>query len=427
MKRVGIGLVSLVLLVLPALGGSLSGDWKLEIAFLPTSLVDDIFTSFFLTYATSSWKLSSASDFASWWDTETLATGWVWQEFSMAGAFGPLELEGVLLFGPQVPAFLYSQVILQAPLAEGEVGLYSAMLGDAVGGYLYPSRSYGGAAFKMVSPLGNGLTLTAVIELGATLPKGGFTIHHISGLTKTYTTSPLPGGRGFTGAELSLTGPFCEGSAKGTLRMEKTGLAFLEFAFWQVSLKPLPIVFGRDADHPSTVKFTLTEKTVTLVPSLLVTPACVEVYAAIPRQPTMSLTGIVIYGLGFRCDFNGVEVGGLSAFVTDGIWWTPIAGKPSQYVFEPAPPSWCGNLYDPLFQEDEFEVLWLIVEGPGCCGGSYIAEIDTFFATGRGLLNWSRMLTELSIPLAANFSFSTGFEVSIGGWDRWRLRFALAF
>ena len=427
MKRLATGLVALALLALFGLGQGLSGEWELEIAFSPTTLVKDIFTSFSLACTSDSWRVSSASDFASWWDTESLATGWVWQEFSMAGAFGPLELEGDLLFGPQVPAFLYSQLILRASLAEAEVGLYSAVLGDAVGGYLYPPGSYGGAAFKVVFPLGTALTLTAVIELGATLPKSGFTIHHISGLTKTYGTSPLPGGRGFTGAELSLTGPFCDGGVKGTLRMEKTGLSYLEFAFWQVSLKPLPIVFGRDADHPSTVKFTLTEKTVTLVPSLVVTPACATVYAGVSRQPIMSLTGIVIYGLGFRCDFNEVEVGGLSAFVTDGIWWAPIEGKPSQYLFEPAPPSWWGNLYAPLFQEGEFEVLWIIVEGSGCCGGSYTAEIDTFFATGRGLFNWSRTLTELSIPLAANFSFQAGFEVSTGGWDGWRLRFTLAF
>ena len=48
MKRLATGLVALALLALFGLGQGLSGEWELEIAFSPTTLVKDIFTFFFL-------------------------------------------------------------------------------------------------------------------------------------------------------------------------------------------------------------------------------------------------------------------------------------------------------------------------------------------------------------------------------------------
>jgi len=417
MKWLLVMLASMSIAALPGVAQGFSGEWELEISLSPVTVVDDVYASLSLVYAGDSWRFASVSDFTSWWDAGGFVSGWVWQEFSGTGTFSFGEVHGDVLFGPQLPAFLYAQAMFQGDFAGIEVGLYSALLGPAVGGYLYPDGPYCGSVLKAVAPLGTGLSLTAVVEFGGSLPEGGFVLHHISGLTKIYDTSPLPGGGGFTGAELSVIGPFCGGSVKGTLRMEKVGFAYLSLDVWQVKLGCFPIVFGRDEYHPSRVRFTVAEKSVVLAPSVALAPGCLNVYAGVSFSPPATLEGMVIYGLGWECDLDGVRVGGLTALVTDSIWWIPIEGRPSQYRFEPAPPPWWTNRYEPLFMAHEFELVWLIFTGPACCGGNYEGEIDILFSSTGAVFGWSRTLAEFSVPLFNDFSFTLGMEVTRDGLD----------
>lgn len=392
MKRGIPVLLAVALLGLPALG-QLSGEWSAEISLLPTLSLTS--TSLFLTYAGAFWTVTSTADFATPW-------GWVWQEFGVGGALGPLEVAGNMLFGPLIPDFLYAEVITGLTFGGIELGLYTALLGTAVGGYIPPGGgSVGGAAFKAASPLGGGAKLTTTVGFGATLPEDGFTIWHVSGLPKTYATDPRPGGLQFTQALLSFTGvSLCCGiTYDATLSFTKAGFDYLEF-----TVMDLPICCGISFD--ATVKFTVTSKTVELKPKWAGITGCLTVYGDVLYQTaTHTWDGIAIYGWKLRCELtecNYIEF--LTALANREYFWLLPDGS---VVYDDEPPF--PTTAEPVFLGDEFEYLKLRFCGPSCCGGTYSLEIAVYFQPSGGLFGVSRVAADLRFPILSTLTVNAAF------------------
>lgn len=378
MKRVLFGLVALAMVALPGLG-QLSGEWSTTISLLPAPALKS--TSLTLAYTFNSWTVTSSSDF-------TGMGGWVWQEFSTLGAFGPLELDGTLLFGPVIPAFLYAQIITKVTLAGLDIGLYTAMLGEAVGGTYFPPGPTGGAAVKVTVPLGDVAKLTASTGFGASVPEDGFTIHHVSGLTKTYATSPYPGGLAFTYALLAVEGlPLCCGI---TFDLEfsflKSGFDYIEFLVKDA----FAICCGISFDLG--VKFTTTAKTLRVTPKFAgFGEACFEVYGNVVGSGMYLWEGIRVDGFKIQCtlaECNYVE------------FLTALDPEAIEEILD-----------EDIFEGDEFEYVKLGFCGAGCCGGQYTVDIAIYFQPSGSLFGISRLGADMTIPIMANFTGEVGFDV----------------
>jgi len=368
----------LVALAVSGWGQTLTGTWSTKISLLPSAAVRSAGLS--LSYTAPRWKAASFSEFSSLW-------GWVWQGLDLAGALPFGTVEGVLLFGPAIPDFLYAHVVAGARVGQGEVRLYTAMVGPALGGPL------GGAVLTADFPLG-GNSLRATFGLGASLPEDGFTIGHVSGLSRTYPVDPRPGGSQFTQATVSLTAVrlCCGTSADVHLRFTKAGFDSIVFTVKDVG----PICCGVSFDLG--VKFTTTVKTVSITPKFggLAT-ACVELYADVVLGGGFVLDGIRVDGWKLACTISDcTEV----AFVT---FLSP--GKAGQYGYEDVLVPGCG----------EFAWVELSFCGAGCCGGRYALDLKFFFGTAGAVFGLTRVVGSAKIPLMANFLLLVELAIPAAG------------
>lgn len=363
-----------LLLAVPAvsgLGKNLSGMWSVQISLLPTPALHS--TALSLGYATPRWSVTSTSEFASPWD-------WVWQEFAIKATSPLAGVSGDILYGPAVPDFLYAQLIADMGLGGADFRLYTALAGPALGGPL------GGVVIQSSVPIGRS-TLTAAIGFGASLPEDGFTIYHVSGLSKTYVTDPRPGGFQFTQAEVSVTGlSLCCGVTHDfELSFTKAGFQHAEF-----TVKSLPFCCGISFD--AAVRFTATAKQVSLTPKWAgIGTACIVAYGDVRYQTaTQTWEGIEIYGWKIRCELGDcVYIEFLTAL---------DVGKVEEILDD-----------DSIFAGNEFQYVKLAFCGPGCCGRTYSLGVAVYFQPSGGLFGFSRLAADLEIPIMANLTVNVAF------------------
>lgn len=383
-----------MLLAFPGLA-QLSGEWSAELSLLPSPPNLDS-SSFSLTYGTSAWEFTSITDFKSPW-------GGIWQEFDGTSSLGPASLKGSVLFGPQLPDFLYAELIANTALGEAELGLYTAILGSAVGGYIGGFGPSAGAALKLVSSFVNGAELTLSLGFGATLPPDGFTIYHVSGAEKTFVTDPRPGGFRLTQLMVSLSGlGFCCGI---TCDVEFSFLKETGFDYLKLTLHDLfPLCCG--ISFEASVTFTTTGKSISVGPKLAgFGEGCIEVYGDVERTGgdgrSLSLAGIRIDGWKIRCDFSSCQWLELVSFLS---------------------PEHAADYGYDVFEGDEFEYVKLHFCGPACCGGKWELSSTVFFGGGT-LFNISRFVIESSLPLMD--SLTVGFK--LGGQDKLAINWTFQF
>lgn len=373
--------VWLVLGLIAVLGGSvfgqnLTGSWVLDLSLLPTLGLTS--TSLQLAYTVSGWTLKSESEFTT--------DAWVWQTLGAQGNFGPLKIDGDMLFGPVLPDFLYGQLFLGTSLAGVEAELWTAMAGEAI---LGPS---GGAVIRLRREV-DGVVITSTTGIGAWLPEEGFTITYTpSGLTKTYAVDPFPGGFQFTREELSVGGiPFSCGI---TLDVSFAFTKEEGFDYLTFTAKNL-LAFCCDIGLDASVTFTTTGKEVELRPYWEGIEGCFTIYGDVQYGAGL-LGGLEIYGFRLRCDLaecNYVEF--LTALDVEKIE---------------------DILQEDIFEEDEFEYVKLGFCGPGCCGGEYTVDVAVYFQDITGpLFGITRLGAEISIPIMANFTLQSSFGVGVGG------------
>jgi len=361
------------------LGWTLSGTWSAEISLLPLPALRS--TELSLVYTTTRWNVASNSEFSFPW-------GWVWQEFNL-GSSSPLAgLSGDVLFGPAIPDFLYAQIVGSMSLGGIEVKVRTAMIGAALGGPL------GGAVGEVALPLGNA-RFQGILGFGASLPEDGFTIYHVSGLSKTYATDPRPGGFQFTEAKLSLTGlSLCCGiNHDVTFLFTKAGFEYVEFV-----ARNLP-GFCCGISWDAAVRFAVNEKTIVLTPKWAGITGCLTVYGDV-RFADHTWDGIEIYGWRVRCELGDCAyIESLTAF---------DVAKVEEILAD-----------EDLFQDDEFAYVKLGFCGPGCCGGRYAVDVAVYFVPAGALFGINRVTVGMEIPLGPGLTMRARFATPVLtlGWD----------
>lgn len=145
-------------------------------------------------------------------------------------------------------------------------------------------------------------------------------------------------------------------------------------------------------DLSGTVKFTTSDKTLTMTPKLVLANAsCIKVYGKlVTGDSTMEITGVSIYGIGLKHTWNGVSFESLSYLDS------------SHYV-----------------KENYWEKFVITSKGDTCCGGKLKFEVATYFqATHDTLFDWAETDIDLSIGLTSTFTASTGVEVDTRGFTK---------
>lgn len=365
MRRVWVA-VAVAALALPAFG-QLSGSWKSLLCVLPTPSLGT--NELALNLGWNGWTFTSTTEFSGTW-------GWIWQEFGVKGQLGAFGVDGTVLFGPAIPDFLYAQIIYSLDFGGIEFNAYTAMIGASLGGPV------GGSVLQFVLPLGE-TKVTGELGFGATLPPSGFTIWHVSGSSKTYPTSPYPGGFAFTYALIEVESlPLCCGITFDlTYSFTKAGFDYLLLAMEGVG----PICCGITFDLE--VKFTTTAKTVSVTPKFGgFAEACFEVYADVISGGNLILGGIRVDGFKVSCTL------GDCTSVTFVTFLSPERAE--DYGYEEVLLPECG----------EFEWVELTFCGSGCCGGKYTLSLKALFGRLGGLFDLTRVVGSASIPLMANFN-----------------------
>jgi hypothetical protein len=171
------------------------------------------------------------------------------------------------------------------------------------------------------------------------------------------------------------------------------------------------------------VEFGTDYKYVSLTPKFAGIEACFTVYGdvmseggeqggGVEEPGDLEILGLVIDGWKIRCelgDCSFIEImTALSpeVFYVDSegkIWQRPTQSEISTYGLVP------------LFNEDcgEFEYLKLAVCGPGCCGGTYKAELSAFFGTGGQLFDITKLSASLKVPVMANFTLNLSYSIDL--------------
>ena len=389
-------LAILLLLPLVVSAQNIGGRWQGEVLLLPSPprLVSNILE---LDLSWSEWSLISSAEFLG-------ADGWVWQEFTVKGILGPVDIESVSLFGPAGPVFLYQMLKASIDYGGAAITLYSAYVSPDVPGVYFTGGPSGGTVLEIETSL-NDLDVEAEIGFGARLtdPWAPFSINYtgVGTYTKGYLVDPFPGGFEFTYLELAIKDiPFicCDIKLDFAFAFTKDhGFDHVKF-----TLKDL-FQLCCDLSFDVSVTFRTDSKEVSVGVNWPGIEGCVAVYGDAQFANNV-VEGLEIHGFMIYCELaECYSVEFLTAF--DVAEMEMIIGD--------------------VFKGDEFEYAKLTACGPACCGGTWDLSLTVFFQDVTGpLFGLSRFLVEVSVPLMDALTITTSLEIAIPtgpsltvGWD----------
>jgi len=387
-------------------GEYITGSWFAEIGISPqqTRPFDSFQSTLDVGLHLDFLEISSISDF--------IFDGWLWQEFDLDAALGPVSFSGQLLFEPQSGAFLYAQGKAALFIPPLTVSLYGAFVGatqtepvnygyvvdlsgEIIGGlFTFESTTYFGADLS-------GITFTAT---------GAYTDPAV--LSKTYKTDPTiePIPAYFCGEEMTFTAnAFGCVELTSTTTFGKTGFESEEIELSFLHLFGIPFNLVLD------FTYTLQTKSYTFSPSLETDYGCLSVYTNLLGSGG-TITGIEIYGIKFSANIGGASLTSISNLNTsDYVITIPAFGL----VVEPLSDAISeGHIYYP---QDYWEIVSLTVDVPPL-GSGFSFSVDTFFSTSTGLLfDWGQSTMGVTLALGSSIRISSSITVDTTGFTAWKL------
>ena len=387
--------------------GGFTGSWFAEISLSPQQTMP--FSAFestldvglqldFLT-------VSSISDF--------IFDGWLWQEFDLEMALGPVSFVGEILFETQTGTFLYAQGVLALEFLPVRFSLYGAMVGATES----EPVNYGYVFDVYAEMFGGLMTMESATFLGADLSDITFTATGVQTdstlITKTFTTDPtidaLP--IVFCGQELTFSAQaFGCAQLTGVTTFGKSGFESEEVELAFVNLFNSPFTITLD------IEYTLQTKTRTFTPSLDSHYGCVSLYTNLVQSGSSVITGLELYGISFEISIGGATLRSITNFdTTTYVITTPEYGSIVEPLTEAIDE---GHIYYP---QAYWEVVSLAVDVPPVgCGFSFF--VDTFFSTSTGLLfDWGRSTMGVTLALGSTVSASSSITIDTTGFTEWTL------
>ncbi len=414
--KAGTWLIAVACLFGCALGAAgsewFTGSWLAEISLSPQQTMP--FSGFQSTLDVGIqldfFSVASVSDF--------IFDGWLWQEFDVGAALGPISFASQLLFEPQSGSFVYVQGILAVEFPPITVSLYGAMVGETQS----DPANYG-CVVDVYGEIIDGLvTFESATFLSADLSGITFTATGVqtdsSLIFKTFTTDPtidtVP--VVFSGQEVTFSA-LAFGCAQLT---SVTTFSNIGFVSEEIELKFLGL-FGIPFNLTLDFIYTIQTKSYAFTPSLESDFGCLSVYTNLVQSGS-TITGVEIYGIAFEATIGNGTFRSVSNLDTSQyVITTPAFGSLVEPLTEAAAN---GHLYYP---QDYWEVVSLVIDVPPVgCGFSF--SVDTFFSTSTGLLfDWARSTMGATLALGSSVSISSSITIDTTGFTAWTLAAELSW
>jgi hypothetical protein len=383
--------------------GAWSAEWTAGIALEPGgAFLGGCESVLGLGYATESVFWRSRSEFQ-------LGAGYLWQEFGVDARLGACDVQGAALFGPSTTDFLYAQAIAALRLAGMDVGLFYAVLGNAVLG-----GPADGLAVRLAGRVG-GLEIVSIAEFGARIEDEDFRgidiVHGATGRYRHYATDPVVSGRGFTGEKLSVSG-----LGLGRVgRVRVIAYATVDgFDFFAVLLEEVDLGIG-PIETDLKLAYDIQASRATATPTVAIGGGllCVESYLGVySGAQEWEVAGLGVGGVAVACDWNGVAVRSLT--VLDAGRFV-ITTEESGSIIE--------SIDDAVENGDEYyadyrELLSIESIWTGCCGGVNRVLANTYFGgAATGAFDWAMSSIEACVGLSAAIDLSVELALTADGLD----------
>jgi hypothetical protein len=362
---------------------TLTGSWNTTVKITPTPVVTlGITSNLVVTYSVSGWSFTSTST--------VKETGWTAQKFDVTGSLGAFTIGSNLMFTPAPPAFLQ----------------WVTTAGVSLAGVTFD--------FKFVSvPADTAIVLKATgtagnVNVAATLQLGSAVQDSTTGLWSAHQTNSDQCGFDFNNIVIKVDFPFCCANVFSEIKFTCDGFQYVDFGVKGIAIPNLPWL-ALDAK----IHFTMTSKELTLTPKFnfgVIT--CFTLYITEAKSggigPTSPLVlgDFSVNGIGLDCTIAGVQFTGIS------FWGT--GDKP-------------GLLYGTGY----WEAYRIKTTDDGCCG-PFAFDITAYFkSTSVQLFDVSKLVANMSIQIATQFTFTMGISVDLDAapatFTEWTLGFKVVW
>lgn len=385
---------------------TIGGKFETAIDILPAVQLTK--ASLTLTVGVQGWSLSSVSAFN--------ATGFYHQSFTLTGTFGPVKFSGEMAFNPSQsdPIVVYfpedcptqsASVPITPPdykwaFFETTFDIFGASLIGRIEHWNYPYIPVWAEPYykEEMWPCCEPEEIPAsymLYSFSFRAPPFYLDLRFADCCT------------GITFSDLSLgfddLGLCCGVTFDLKFYFTKAG-----FQYALIEIQNIPFVccgFGLDF----AIKFTVSGKEVTVRPKWVgVGQLCFQLYGDVIMDGA-SVVGFNLYGYKIRCDLgpcNYVE------FLT---------------VLGPDVVDEVEEIIGDVFEDDETEYIKFSICGEGCCGSQYTVEATVFFSETGSLFGFSRVVVDMSVPLLANFAFTSSFTLPSSGDPSMNMGFVFSF
>lgn len=394
--------------------GTLSGYASLEGRFDLTGpdLMDVLDLDIGVTYSTEQAYFTS--------DTLIVLPGtWVWQGFSGGATFGAFSLETNVLFSGYLAEHLYTEVIIELPIAGIDFAFYAAQLREAVLG-----GPHDGWAVRIAGSVGV-LDIVSITEFGAHIDRGGITIVHApTGRQRHYATDPRAYGKGFTGEKITIGGfPFCCADIDiATYFTCASGFEYITFGVTDLSIENLDwLTMGAD------LTFTVEEKTLSMVPTLDIGEVfCFTLYSELlfdgGTMEALAVDGIKFMSMELACEIGSVTFRDVA--VLDPCEIALTTEDYGSVVMAIDDILDLGYEYYP----DYWEMFSFAYAGPSCCAGETTLLANFYFERdGADLFDLAAVYLEANIPIDELLTLSVGTRTTFPNVDWIKFAFDVVF
>lgn len=371
MKKVLVlGLIVILGLAFGAMAATLSGSWDTDVTIDPqqTNFNDALSIDSVLTvaYSVGDWTFTSI--------TKLDETGWVDQDFAVAGMLGALTMTSSLGFDPVVPAF----------------DMWNTTVSVAIAGVSF------GADFTLedydVTLILTGAGVAGDVILGVEVTFGGDD-NDICDLN-------------WVDLEISLGFPFCCTILEAAVSFDCDGFESIVFTAESVVIPNLPYL-----TLDATLEFTTQTKTLTLSPSFnFGATACFDLYidlgstGGVSPGAALTLDSITIEGVGITCDIGAVTFTALSF--------------------------WGGGTKPGLLAGTPYWEVYAVGSNEDACCGPFGFDLAVYFLdAGSMLFDVALIDADLTLQIAAQFTFNMGLEMNVetGAFTEWLIGFLVTW
>jgi hypothetical protein len=296
-------------------------------------------------------------------DTVLDETGWKAQSFEVGGALGAFTIGSTLVFDP-------ATVLFKSWAVTGGLSL-------------------AGVSFDGTFTLHPGHTLLEIVGAGS------------AGTVDVEVDVTLGDGEGcnfdFGGIDIIVGFPFCCADIVSTISFDCLGFNYVDFVVEGIAIPTLPWV-----TLDALLTFTVAEKTLVLTPNFdFGAVACFDLYVTQLAAGNLTISDITISGIGLSCEIGGVSFTGIS------FWGT--GSKP-------------GLLHDTPY----WEAYQIATTDDGCCGPFNFDVTVYFLQGGAQLFDVSKIVANMEIQIATQFTFSTGIAIDLAStpaFTNWTIGF----